>query len=109
MKRYLIGVVMLMSLSSVAIMAVGQEPSPPQEQPRADAAESISGIVKSLDTATNQITVMTADQKEVVFTIDAKTKVTKGDQPSSASELKQGQQVKAKVQDSRAISISISS
>jgi len=108
MKRFLTSAVMLLSLSSLAILAVGQEPPPPQEQPRADATESISGIVKNLDSATNQVTVMTPDQKEVIFTVDAKTKVTKGDQPSSPSELKQGQQVKAEVQDSRAISISIS-
>lgn len=108
MKRFLISAVMLLSLSSLAIMAVAQEPPTPQEQPRADAAESIIGVIKTLDGTTNQITVMTPDQKEVVFTIDAKTKVTKGDQPSSPSELKEGQQIKVEVQNSRAVSISIS-
>ncbi len=108
MKRILISAVMLLSLSSIAIMAVAQEPPPPQEQPRADATESISGVIKTLDGATNQVTIMTQDQKEVVFTIDEKTKVTKGDQPSSPSELKEGQQIKAEVQNSKALAISIS-
>ncbi len=110
MKRFLISAVMLLSLSGIAVMAVAQEQEslPPQEQPRADATESISGIIKSLDGSTNQVTVMTQDQKEVVFTIDEKTKVTKGDQPSSPSELKEGQKIKADLQNSKAIAISIS-
>jgi len=63
------------------------------------------------NSATNKLTVMTQNQKEVSITVDAQTKVTKGDQPSSLSELKRGRQIKAEVQNlraSRATSISFS-
>ena len=102
MKRFLI--------TAVAMMAVGQEPESVrlQEQPRADAEESISGVVTDPDSSTNRVTITTKDQKEISFTVDAETKVTKRNEPFSLSELKKGMEIKAEVQNSRAIAIPIS-
>ncbi len=107
MKQLFAITVLSLSLLGLAAMAVGQD-QPAQEQPRADTAQSISGVIKALDAKTNMVTITTTDQKEVNFIIDEKTTVSKGGKPASASELKEGQQVKAEVENSRAVSISIS-
>ncbi len=105
MKRLVTTLLISLAISCIAVLAVGQDQAPPQEQARADTAQMISGTIKSLDT--DQVTVVTADQKEVVFKIDEKTKFMKGDEPCDRSELKQGTKIKAEIQDSKAVSVEI--
>ncbi len=61
MKQSVIAAAELLFLFSVAVVAIGQEQAPPQDQPRADTTQSISGTIKDIDGATNQLAVMTPD------------------------------------------------
>ena len=108
MNKFLLTTIALFSLFGSAIIAMGQQPPPPQDMPRAVTAQSISGTIKNLDFSTNQVTLETADKHEVTFTFDEQTKVTKDGEPCTPAELKEDQKIRADLQESMAILIAVS-
>jgi len=72
-------------------------------------AKDITGTITKVDAIGNSLTIQKADNQEQTFKLDAATKVTVDGKPSTAANLKSGQEVTVQAEKDKALSVSAAS